>query len=576
MPRLFDIPASLPFTPISPDVDPEKVALGFLPSLTTLSPSSITSSGTWRDLYALTGTLRTFYGPSSILTAWAATTKLLQPTKFSLQPNSAQIFRAGPLCWIQAIYEFETEKTDCQAIVSLVQDDGEWRIWLLRTFLMGFKGENSVDFLEPEGGKAEGKEDTSFDCVVVGAGQAGLSVAGRLKALGVSCVVLEKSPEVGDNWRMRYDSCKLHLPRETAHLPFDRTFGPECSEHLTKNELAQGYKNWVEKFDINVWTDTKLVKGDWDGSKKLWTLKVQRGREDRTITSSHVVFAVGSAQIPSMPEYSTREKFEGTILHSKDYKNPSAWKGKHGIVIGTANTAHDVVEDMVAAGLASVTMVQRSPTYVVPAEYLHGLISQSYNAQFPTYLADQFSWSMPYPIVGRLYKGGLGHLASLEPKRYDALKAAGFKFDQNGSVGESIFDRFGGHYVDVGASKKIADGLIKIKSDSLPTHYTAEGLAFADNSVLPADVVVFATGFQTNLRSVVTEIFSPSTADAMGDFWGVDSEGELRAAFRPGGQKGMFYTGGDQSQCRFYSRFIALSIKADVMGAPLPIYDGGS
>lgn len=78
------------------------------------------------------------------------------------------------------------------------------------------------------------------------------------------------------------------------------------------------------------------------------------------------------------------------------------------------------------------------------------------------------------------------------------------------------------------------------------------------------------------MRPLVSQIFSPSTADAMGDFWGIDSEGEIRGAFRPDGQKGMFYAGGDQSQCRYLSRFIALSIKADVMGVPLPVYNGES
>jgi lysine/ornithine N-monooxygenase len=114
---------------------------------------------------------------------------------------------------------------------------------------------------------------------------------------------------------------------------------------------------------------------------------------------------------------------------------------------------------------------------------------------------------------------------------------------------------------------------IKIKSDSLPTHYTTHGLAFSDNSVLPADVVIFATGFQTNLHAIVSQLFSLSIADAMGDRYGIDNEGEIQGAFRPGGQKRMYYVGGDQSQCRYFSRFVALSIKADVMGVPLPLYD---
>ncbi|KAF8862065.1 flavin-containing monooxygenase [Acephala macrosclerotiorum] len=581
MSPLSTLPVSLPFTPLPPTVDAEAISLSFLPSLTSLTPSNFTATSVWRDIYALTNTMRTFYGASSILTAWTSTSNHLQPHNFSLLPNSAQVFRAGPACWIQAIFSFETEKTTCQAIVSLVQDEEEWKIWLLRTILQGLKGEGSgsVDFLEVEEGSenSEEKEEKShFDCVVVGAGQSGLSVAGRLKALGVRYVVLEKYPEVGDNWKMRYDSCKLHLPRETAHLPFDRTFGPEHPEYLPKDVLAQGYKNWVKKYKINVWTNTKLENGEWSPSENQYTLMIQQSNVSRIITCSHVVIAVGgSGQVPKMPEYPDRELFKGTVLHSTQYTNPSAWNGKHGIIIGTANTAHDVAEDMLAAGLASVTMVQRSPTYVLPAEYVREVISASYNAHIPTTLADQLSWTFPVPIMSLLYKG-FHHRASLEPSRFDALEKSGFKLERNGNLAENLFERFGGHYIDVGASAKISQGLIKIKVDSLPVKYIKNGLEFTDGSTLPADAVVFATGFDANLRNQVSSLFSPSIAEKMGDWWGLDPEGEIRGAFRPCGQKGMWYVGGDQSQCRYFSRFVALCVKADVMGVPLVIYEGES
>jgi hypothetical protein len=116
--------------------------------------------------------------------------------------------------WIQAAFKFETINSTCQALVSLVQDgDGEWKIWLLRSILMELKGtgELSVDSLTPQStmnGINERANLAHFDCVVVGGGQAGLSVGGRLKALGLRHVVLEKYPEVGDSWNTRYDSCK--------------------------------------------------------------------------------------------------------------------------------------------------------------------------------------------------------------------------------------------------------------------------------------------------------------------------------------------------------------------------------
>ena len=73
--------------------------------------------------------------------------------------------------------------------------------------------------------------------------------------------------------------------------------------------------------------------------------------------------AVGAGgQVPRMPSYPNQSSYKGLILHSVNYKNSSEWKGKHGVVIGTANTGHDVAEDMVDAGLERVTMVQRGRT----------------------------------------------------------------------------------------------------------------------------------------------------------------------------------------------------------------------
>jgi hypothetical protein len=223
MSLLDRFPVSLPFTPISPDVDAEAIAFSFAPQLNSLDTSNFAKNAIWRDIYALTGTSRIFYGAQSILEAWEAIAAYTKPRGFGLMKGSAMIFRAGPACWIQASYRFETDETSSQALVSLVQEDGEWKIWLLRTILDSLKGvEGSVDFLAPGGGveekdKFHGGQD--FDCVIVGGGQTGLSIGGRLKALGVKYVVLEKNLEVGGNWRKRYEYCKcrFEIPIEAKY-----------------------------------------------------------------------------------------------------------------------------------------------------------------------------------------------------------------------------------------------------------------------------------------------------------------------------------------------------------------------
>ncbi|KAL1970059.1 hypothetical protein VTN77DRAFT_6464 [Rasamsonia byssochlamydoides] len=594
---LDTLPCTLPTGKISDDIDPAAIASTFSQRINDLRLKDFVPDALWRDTFALTGSLQTFYSAVSIVPLWKKLYHLRQATAFALNPETAHVRRVAPeVCWIDVSFTFETESkpaTSCCGFLSLVPDQsGSWKIWLLRTVLEQLQGDHgNVDQLAPvttdpvtlNGSPKDvnGDGEKHFDCVVVGAGQAGLSTAGRLQALGLSYILIERNDEVGDNWLLRYDSVKLHTTREYAHLPFDRTFTPDYPEWLTKNDLARGYKKWVTKYGINVWLSTNLESGIWDESRKRWILQLGNRHADgdglQSISCSHVVMAVGGGcQVPIMPVYPGQEKFKGIVLHSADYKNPFSWKGKHGVVIGTANTGHDVADDMVEAGLASVTMVQRGRTYVVPQEAYKKAADALYNSQTPTSIADRISYSTPLVVSRRIGQLHSRQLAATEPERFDALERVGFRVDRYEEVTYQLHDKFGGHYMDVGTSRKIVDGVIKIKSDALPVAYTEEGLLFSDGSHLKADVIVFATGFAGNMRDVVREIFGADVADGVEDFWGLNSEGELKGAFKPSGHPRLWYMGGTIGHARYFSRFVALQIKAAVLGTPLPIFESRS
>jgi hypothetical protein len=131
-----------------------------------------------------------------------------------------------------------------------------------------------------------------------------------------------------------------------------------------------------------------------------------------------------------------------------------------------------------------------------------------------------------------------------------------------------------------------------MKTGSLPVSYTDTGLLFADGSHLKADILVFATGFVGNLRDIVRQMFGDKVADRAGDCWGVDDEGEIKGAFKPLGrmlypslpteflvlmmfiEPGLWYIGGGINHARFYSRFIAMQIKAALEGKSFPVFHG--
>lgn len=385
---LSSLPSSLPQVDIRDDVDAASIASTFFQDQGfSLDSNNLTPSAIWRDLFSLTGTLRTFYGQSSISCAWKELAAIHKPYNFALIPGTSRVARFGPrTCWIQANFTFRTHGSDrpgteCSGTISMIPTEiGSWRIWMVSTVLEEVYGFGNPDFLEPALHtptdtvpldrvdniteiNGESSITEHYDCVVVGAGMAGLSIAGRFKALGVSYAVLEKYDQIGQNWTDRYESVKLHTCKEYAHLPFGRTFSLEDPYFLTGKDLARGYSNWTRKYAINVKLSTNLDSASWDGNGGKWELNVTSNGHQRRMTARHLVLALGAAgQTPKMPAYANRELFKGIAMHSKDYKSAWEWKGKKGVIIGTANTAHDVAEDMLEAGLSSVTMVQRNTT----------------------------------------------------------------------------------------------------------------------------------------------------------------------------------------------------------------------
>ena len=155
------------------------------------------------------------------------------------------------------------------------------------------------------------------------------------------------------------------------------------------------------------------------------------------------------------------EKFKGVMMHSVQYHDASAWKGKRGVIIGSANTAHDIAEDMVEAELASTILVQRSRTYVMPYEYFKRIAEITYNSTFPTDLADMLGVSNPFPVVRLASLVALNAQVDRQPERFDALERAGFDVERYGDIITTLYEHFGRHYMDVGASAKIAQGLVR-------------------------------------------------------------------------------------------------------------------
>jgi putative flavoprotein involved in K+ transport len=122
--------------------------------------------------------------------------------------------------------------------------------------------------------------------------------------------------------------------------------------------------------------------------------------------------------------------------------------------------------------------------------------------------------------------------------------------------------RGGGYYFNVGCSDLIADGKIRLIQSPEIKHFVGGGLELTDGSTLKADLVVLATGYK-GPDYIVSSLFGTEVAQRVGAVWGFDLDSqELRNMWTRTGQPGLWFTGGSFSQCRIYSRFIALQIDA--------------
>ncbi|KIW11309.1 hypothetical protein PV08_10609 [Exophiala spinifera] len=571
--------------------EPEKLAQKTLEN-GTLDANALQPTALWRDHFALTGQARTFDGHVKIAEEWNSQAKRLSLSSFRTKPA----FIVTPVpgsSWIQVPFTFTTHAInglvgECTGFACFILDeDGSWTIWMLVTLLENFAGHGHPDvpLLTEKSLGVNGDSVTkgvvesnnrshdsqhTFDVVIIGAGQCGLSVAGRVGALGLRYVLLEKRASIGHNWIGRYESVRQHTVREYNNLPFERTWHPTDPLLLPGKIVAEGFENYVTKYNINLWTNAETTGAKWVEEGRVWTLDVTvKGAEKRTLVCRHLVISVGAGMsVDRDPKIPGTERYEGILLHSGAYKHSRDWVAKNGIVIGSGTMAHDIAEDMYRAGLRSIHMIQRNRTCVYPIEWVIKGQSSHYNLEVPTAAADVMSAGLPNKISRDIVKIQYDMATKAESERFDALERAGFRVDRTTPLMDNIMMRYGGYYIDIGASAHIVRGEIKVKSGVPIAAFTPEGLRFQDGSELKADVVVIAVGQDHDYRHQVGDIVGRDFASQLGEFWGLDEEGELRNVMKPAAP-GLWMFGGTAPQARWWSRFVALAIQSDKLGEPL-------
>lgn len=411
--------------------------------------------------------------------------------------------------------------------------DPIWKIWTMSTKLDYLHGLfEHRDLLYAPCQPLSHHETFETDVFIVGGGNAAASLATRLKALGVSNVMADRKEHIGDNWALRYDSLKFHVPTPYCELPY-LEYHPNLQDKiLSRDGLAAHLKRYVKLFELHVINSIEITKTTV-GEDGRWRVEFDAPYGARTAVAKHLVQATGiGSQIPHIPSIPEPQAYNGIAIHSSQYKNPGVLKNqgvKSVCVVGSASTAFDVIRDCYDAGL-QVTMIVRSPQYVIPLEYIcheNGLGSYKFGVE----KADEMFMMMPTIVDSQLGQKLFQQLASDEPDRYLALREAGFPVidsrDPDAALMHNLIERGGGHYVDDSTTNLLAEGKVSFRAGVEPKAYTRSGLRLSDDTTLDADAIVWCTGYaDKDARETVADILKISLpVDAT---WGIDEEGEVR------------------------------------------------
>jgi cation diffusion facilitator CzcD-associated flavoprotein CzcO len=314
------------------------------------------------------------------------------------------------------------------------------------------------------------------ETVVIGAGPAGLACAAALQAIGTSSLVLEREHETAPAWRRHYDRLHLHTPKRHSGLP-GLSMPKEYSRYPSRDQVISYLKDYAAHHKIRPRLGVSVLKVV---RREKWVLETSTG----AIPADNVVFATGLAGHPVRPRWPGLDSFPGRVIHSSEYKNASSFSGLRVLVVGLGNSGGEIAMDLCDAGL-EVTVSARSPVNIIPRDLLG----------IPILTWAILQKSLPYRLVDAL-NGPVLRLAIGNVEKFGVRRPA------KGAMAQVVEDRKI-PILDIGTVDRIRRGKISVR----PAINQISGAAvrFEDGTVDQYDIILQATGYRPNLRSLLPD-----------------------------------------------------------------------
>jgi indole-3-pyruvate monooxygenase len=316
---------------------------------------------------------------------------------------------------------------------------------------------------------------TSAHTLIIGASAAGLASAACLQREGIEFIILEKSPQVASAWRNHYDRLHLHTSKKWSALPFKK-FDDSLPKYPGRQQVVDYLDNYATEFNIHPVFNTEVVSVNKE--KYHWITETNEG----TYQSKYIIVATGLNHTAAIASFEGMASFKGQILHSSQYKNGIAFKGKNVLVVGFGNSACEQAICLHEHG-ANPALSVRSPVNVLPRDIFGFPILEigKLTAVLPARVADKLTAPLIRILVGDITKLGLKKSTCGPREQIEKQKRIPL--------------------LDVGTVKLIKEGSIKVYGNIV--RIEGNTIFFEDGKQQNFDAIILATGYRHNLQSIL-------------------------------------------------------------------------
>ena len=360
-----------------------------------------------------------------------------------------------------------------------------------------------------------GAAGENFSVIVIGAGMSGICTGIKLSEAGINYTILEKNAAVGGTWyENSYPDCGVDTPNHFYSYSFERN--ANWSGYFSKrDELYEYFEQCTDQFGIrdHIQLNTEVQKMQLDTGSQTWQVTVKR--QDGTVdilAANAVISAVGQLNRPSIPDFDGLETFEGDSFHSARWQHDVSLEGKRVAVIGTGCSAVQLVPKT-ADRASHLTVFQRSPHWISPNKDYYRPVEAGLKwalNHIPLY-AEFHRARMIFGFMDRNWPAvpsdpAWDHKDRAMSEVNDMLREAlaGYISEQLGDQQELMkkclpdFPVFGKRLIiDNNWYQHMAREDVDLVDEAI-VRFHPKGIETADGTIHEFDVVVFATGFNTN------------------------------------------------------------------------------